>query len=77
MSPEPIRPTPMQPTAMRSLGGFAPNTELGMITGDAKAAPAPNAIELLRNSRRENVFAFLIRFTFIIFHLPFKQTIDY
>jgi hypothetical protein len=57
----------MQPTVMRSLGGLAPKTELGIIIGDAKTAPVPNVIELLRNSRRENVFAFLTRFAFIVF----------
>jgi hypothetical protein len=51
---------------MRSLGGLAPKTELGMIIGAANAAPIPVAIELLRKSRRVNIFNFFVNFDFTV-----------
>jgi hypothetical protein len=48
-----MRPTPMQPTAIRSLGAEAPKTEAGTMVGRAK--PAPTTAAVLRKSRRDNV----------------------
>jgi hypothetical protein len=63
-----MRPVPIAATLIRLLGAFLPNTLAGTMDGNANSADA--FIELLKNSRRDCLFFFiLLSFVMNIFML--------